>query len=314
MKTKKIPIIKRMMMPQEQLEQYHRELRKCEYSFPIKGIRLRQILHKMILLCIKIECIFSGVKVKVIGDKRLPKNKPIIYACTHIGRYDVESNFLALKDHFYIFYGDPKEVYRSVDGLLLNLNGVIYADTDSKDDRFIGKESCVKLLKQGGSLLIYPEGAWNITSNQVVMKLFTGTVEMAIRSGAQVVPIAMENQGNAYYVNIGKNIDYVHASLAQKRELSDELRDIMCTLKWEIWEKEGMQKRSSISIGYKDVFLHNIMSQTVSGYTVEEIKRTRYQDRDIVSPKEAFAFMKSLIPCKENIFLFRENLHYLDKK
>lgn len=279
---RKLSIMKRMVMPQEQLEQYHRELRKQEQHLPIKGIKWRQILHGLILFCIKCECLFSGIRVKVIGDERTTTDKPIIYACTHIGRYDVESNFLSLKKHFYIFYGDPREVYRSFDGLLLHLNGVIYADTCSKEDRFLGKESCVKLLKQGGSLLIYPEGAWNITNNQVVMKLFTGSVEMAIRSGAQIVPIAMENRGNTYYVNIGKNIDYSHASLTQKRELTDLLRDIMCTLKWEIWEKEGIQKRTSIPPEYKKIFLEQIMSQTVSGYTVEEIEKTRFHDKEKV--------------------------------
>ena len=306
-KFRKVSIIKRMTMPQDQLQQYHQELRKYECDCPIKGIKLRQILHGAVLLCVKIECLLSGVRVKVVGDERIPTNKPIIYACTHIGRYDVESNFLSLNDHFYILYGDPRDVYRSLDGLLLNLNGVIYVDTDSKDDRFIGKENCVKLLKKGGSLLIYPEGAWNITSNQAVMKLFTGSVEMAIRSEAQIVPIAMENQGNSYYVNIGKNIDYAHASLTQKRELSDQLRDIMCTLKWEIWEKVGMQKRSSIPIKYEDIFLDKIMSQTVSGYTVEEIERTRYQDKNIQSQEEVFAFREKLNPSKSNTFLLRNN-------
>lgn len=188
---------------------------------------MRRALHKLVLLCIKCECLFAGVRVKVIEDQRIPADKPIIYACIHIGSYDVESNFLSLKDHFYNFYGDPREVYRSFDDILLNLNGVIYADTDLKEDRLIVKESCVKLLKQGENLLIYPEGAWNITSNQVVMKLFTGDVEMAIRGEAQIVPIAMENQGNTYYVNIGKNIDYANETLVRKENYQTNF-EILC--------------------------------------------------------------------------------------
>lgn len=300
-------IIKRMTMPLDQLELYHRELRKYEQYFPIKGIKVRRALHKLVLLCIRCECLFAGMKVKVIGDQRISTDKPIIYACTHIGRYDVESNFVSLKDHFYIFYGDPGEVYRSFDGILLNLNGVIYADTDSKEDRLIGKESCVKLLKQGGDLLIYSEGAWNITSNQIVMKLFTGAVEMAIRGEAQIVPIAMENQGNTYYVNIGKNIDYAYEDLERKRELSDQLRDIMCTLKWEIWEKEGIQKRASIPTEYEKIFIDDIMSQTVSGYTVEEIERTRYRDKCNAPSEEVFGFKENLNPSKANVFLLRND-------
>lgn len=305
---KKISFWKRMFLPQKQLEQYYRALRQYEYenNLPIKGINVRKALHGIILAILRIECLFSGVKVKIVGDKRTATDKPCIYACTHIGRYDVESNFLALKDHFYVFYGDPGEVYRSVNGLLLHINGVIYADTDSKSDRKIGKEQCIKLLKQGGNLLIYPEGAWNITENEIVMKLFSGVIEMAILGNAEIIPISMENYGNTYYVNIGRNIDCTKMTLDRKREYADELRDVMCTLKWEIWEKEGIGKRSDIDNGYSEMFLNSIMNQTSSGYTVEEIIRTRYKDKSVITPEEAFAFMEQLIPKKENAFLFRK--------
>lgn len=303
----KMSLIKRMFCPQKQLEQYHRNLRKYEYDngLPVRGLSIRRAIHGLVLLIIKAECLFSNVHIKVVGDASVPTDKPVIYASTHIGRYDVESNFLSHKRHFYVFYGDPGSVYRSFDGLLLHMNGVIYADTDSKIDRMVGKETCIKLLKQGGNLLIYPEGAWNITENQPVMNLYTGTVEMAIRSGAEIVPIAMENHGNTYYVNIGKNIDCSKVPLEKKREKTDELRDILGVLKWVLWESQGIQKRSDIPNWYADTFLNNIMSQTTPDYTVEEIIRTRFHD-DVSSPEEAFMFEKNLIPKRENAFLFRK--------
>lgn len=218
----------------------------------------------------------------------------------------MESNFLALKDHFYVFFGDPREAYRSVDGLLLYINGVIYADTDSKSDRKIGKEQCIKLLKQGANLLIYPEGAWNITENEIVMKLFSGVIEMAVLGNAEIIPISMENYGNTYYVNIGRNIDCTKMTLDRKREYADELRDNMCTLKWGIWEKMGIKKRSDIFSGYSETFLNKIMAQTDYGYTVEEIIRTRYKDKKITAPEDAFAFLEGLIPKRENAFLLRK--------
>lgn len=305
---KRVPFLKRMFLPQKQLEQYYRALRQYKYenNLPIKGINVRKALHGIILAILRIECLFSGVKVKIVGDKRTATDKPCIYACTHIGRYDVESNFLALKDHFYVFYGDPGEVYRSVNGLLLHINGVIYADTDSKSDRKIGKEQSIKLLKQGANLLIYPEGAWNITENEIVMKLFSGVIEMAVLGNAEIIPISMENYGNTYYVNIGKNIDCTKMTLDRKREYADELRDNMCTLKWEIWEKEGIGKRSDIDNGYSEMFLNSIMNQTVYGYTVEKIIKRRFKDKSISTPEEAFAFMEQLIPKRENAFLFRK--------
>lgn len=81
--------------------------------------------------------------------------------------------------------GDAREIYRTADGIMLWLNGVIFFDTEDKQDRYIAKERSISLLKSGGSLLIYPEGAWNITENEIVMPLYAGTAEMAIKSGAE---------------------------------------------------------------------------------------------------------------------------------
>lgn len=110
------------------------------------------------------------------------------------------------------------------------------------------------------------------------MKLFTGAVEMAICGQADIVPIAMEQYGNTYYVNIGRNIDYATVPLEKKREKTDELREILCTLRWEIWEQAGVSKRANLPDNYGDTLLENIMSQSPSDYTVEDIARTRYQD------------------------------------
>ena len=91
------------------------------------------------------------------------------------------------------------------------------------------------------------------------MKLFTGAVEMAICGQADIVPIAMEQYGNTYYVNMGRNIDYATVPLEKKREKTDELRDILCTLRWEIWEQAGVSKRSDIPGNYGDIFFWKIL-------------------------------------------------------
>lgn len=109
----------------------------------------------------------------------------------HIGWKDAERAFEVIKSHAYLFWGDPRELYRRMEGFLLDLNGVICCDTGDKNERYIGKETCIRLLKQSGSLLIYSEGIWNIIESQVVMPLYSSAIEMAIHTGAEVVPIAV---------------------------------------------------------------------------------------------------------------------------
>lgn len=299
-------IVQRLTMPQKELEAYYRTQRAewLHSGEPIRGIEWRKHTHGLVIALLKVSGFLSGQKLAVIGDKRPMSGGPKIYACTHVGRYDIEMAIRLIREQVWFFMGDPGKTYKNFDGIVLWLNGVIFTDTAYAEDRHIGKETCVKTLEQGGSLLIYPEGAWNITENQVVMPLFPGTAEMAIRTGAEIVPIAIEQYGKHYYANVGEAVSPAGYTLSQKQELTNQLRDTLCTLKWEIWEQFPVTGRACLPEDAAAQFLAEIMSQSENGYTVEEIIRTRFHSKE-TSPQEAFAHLNQLIPCKENAFLFR---------
>lgn len=185
---------------------------------------------------LKMDLFFVGQKQRILCDRRTRRDVPTIFACTHIGRYDAEQLLLAIGQQAHVFFGDPGNIYRTVNGILLHLNGVIYVETNNKNDRIASKSAINKLINQGGSLLIFPEGAWNITENLPVMRLYSGAVEIAIKTGCDIVPIAMEEYENTYVINIDKNINFRGRSIDDKNDLTDELRNALCTLRWEIWE------------------------------------------------------------------------------
>ena len=279
MNFKRKNIIYRTIMPLDQLIEYYRNERKYIYenNIPVKGIKWRKRIHKIMFAIIKMKRVLLHQKLTILHDEREDTDKPIIYACTHIGRYDIEMALESIQDTCFLFLGSPGKLYRSLDGVLVYLFGFIGCDTTEKEDRHIAKELAIRTLKQGGNILIFPEGAWNITENQVVMKLYTGTIEMAIRSGADSVPIAIEQYEKSFYINIGKNISLDETSdLNKKRKLSDDLRDTLCTLKWEIWEQFPITKRSSLPENMGQIFVKKIMSETANDYTIEEIERDRF--------------------------------------
>lgn len=255
----------RMKMPLPELEEYYRRCREEAFwgNMPIRGMKIRKLIHPLLLLAVRVRRLIARETLHVVNDRHTDTGESPIYAATHIGWSDVEMIYSAIKSHAYIFWGDPHELYRKIEGFFLGLNGAICCDTSSKSDRHIGKETCIRLLNQGGSLLIYPEGAWNITENRVVMPLYTGAVELAIRTGAQIVPIAIEEYEKRYYVNIGGNMNFADYSLDQKQEATDLLRDMLCSLKWEILEKYGKCSRKDIPEGYSDIFCQNLMYRWV---------------------------------------------------
>jgi len=282
MNFKRKNIIYRTIMPLDQLIEYYRNERKYIYenNIPVKGIKWRKRIHKIMFAIIKMKRVLLHQKLTILHDEREDTDKPIIYACTHIGRYDIEMALESIQDTCFLFLGSPGKLYRSLDGVLVYLFGFIGCDTTEKEDRHIAKELAIRTLKQGGNILIFPEGAWNITENQVVMKLYTGTIEMAIRSGADIVPIAIEQYEKSFYINIGKNISLDKATnLNEKRRLCDDLRDILCTLKWEIWEQFPIVQRSSLPENMGQIFVGRIMSETANDYTVEEIERDRFHEK-----------------------------------
>lgn len=306
-------------MPLEELKEYYRTLRKEAYenNDPIKGIELRKKLHGLVKAIIKIEKKLEGFSTEILSDESTKGPRPRVYAVTHVARFDIEAAVEAAKEDAFIMWGDPGELYRSPERIFLEMIGMIFVDTDNKEDRHISLETMVKTLKQGGNIIIFPEGAWNITENEVVMKLFTGVIEGAIRGGADIVPVAVEkDQNNKYYVKVGKNIDTSTMSLENKREEADQLRDVMATLKWGIWEhiekEQGLGIRKDMPYDASDQFLNSIMKDSDNGYTVEEIERTRYQDRTTTAPDDAFAHLLDINRNENNAFLF-ENMTDQDR-
>ena len=299
-------LIARMIMPLPELEYYYRQRRKERYEqkLPFSGVKLRRILHPLALGLLKMMAIFTQQKITVITDDQRPNDRPIIFASTHIGWDDPAIVLLAIRDHAYLFWGDPKNSYKTIDGFFMDLNGAIICDTQDKEDRNIGKQNCMQWLNQGGNLLIFPEGAWNVTENLPVMPLFTGAAEMAICTGAEIVPIAFEKFGKNFYVNIGANISPKNFVLEQKQELTDMLRDRLATLKWELWEMQPRESRKEIPDGYIEEYLKGFTDQMIDGsYSLEAIEMTRFHTKAEREQKEVNAHLEKLNPCMENAFL-----------
>ncbi len=259
-KVSYIGFIKRNRLPLNELEKYYcnRRLEKYESGKSIRGIFLRKIMHTPIIKCLKLYHHICVRKLRIIYDNS-EKKKPAIYAATHIGWDDIEYIMDAISEHTYLFWGDPQELYRSFAGALLDLNGCVICDTKCKSDRFVAKETAIKLLMTGENLLIFPEGVWNTSENKLVNYLFPGVAEMAIRTKADIIPIAIERTKKGFDVAIGKNIHSLLYDMDDKWQLVQKIRDDMATLKWDVLEASGVHKRTEIPENYSEVFKNNIL-------------------------------------------------------
>lgn len=287
-KRKKISELKKMQL--EAVEQYYLELRKYEYenSIPLKNINLRKKIHSLLVQIIKIDRILSKEELTTMKDERIKTTSPKIYACTHVGGNDIQRVFEAIKESAYLFLGDPKEVYRDLTGLILHLNGAICLETDNKIDRNIAYERSLELLTKGGNLLIFPEGAWNIFENLPVMKLYPGVAKMAKNTEADIIPVAIEQYENKFIVNIGRNMENGLLKEMSVKEINIALRDTLASLKWDIWEQNGIEYRKNISEDLINNFRQNIVDRCEYDFSIQDVYDTMYKDKTETSPEEAY--------------------------
>lgn len=243
---------------------------------PIKGVKFRQWIHPLLIKALHIKSILSGLTYEFLSEeKTVPKDKTVIYAITHIGKFDYEMLVEACDIFAYPLAGDWELMYATIDDYFLRANGVLWVDTSDKEDRRNSFQYMIKALKQGIPMLIYPEGIWNLTENLPMMKIFPGVVHAAKECGVPVVPIAIEQRDKHFLINVGKEMNFADVEKSKAIEI---LRDTLATLKWEIWEHLPKEKRRDIPKGYYEKFLEDRIAEC-DGFSVELVEGRLYRDR-----------------------------------
>ena len=239
------------------------------------GVNLRRYIHPFLRKILHIRNKLYGITYEIYGCKLpLDKKESIIYALTHIGKFDFEVFMDACNVFCYPVAGDWELMYGEIDDYFLRLNGVLYVDTDDKVDRKYTNYAMNKMLLQGISILIYPEGVWNLTECLPMMKIFPGTVRTAQETKVPIIPVAIEQEGKHFCVNIGERF-YVNGDIKSENE---RLRDTMATLQWNNWEHLSKLQREEISDNYYENFVQSKLAEWPK-YNMEIIKKRIYKDR-----------------------------------
>lgn len=288
---------------------YYRSLRKYEYEqgSDIKGLRLRKVIHPVLRQGVKFDRLSNKQTSTLLNKKDYKKEKrdlkrskrPIIYAITHVGMYDMPIVCEEIKDNFYILCGDPETMYENRDGFFVEANGVVYIEANSKTDRFISKEKCIHVLENEGNLLMYPEGIWNVDSCKLMLDLYPGIVEMAYRTNALIVPVGIEQYGKRFVTRIGQSIDinpffadgkYSDNNISRAKE---EVRNKMASEKWYIIEQEPHTNYEDIPDDYEKKYIQERIDEWPH-YTFDTFKERTYKEPGKTSPDEAFSYLKKI--------------------
>lgn len=251
-------------------------------KLPFTEIKYRKKLHNCLRRALSIKSKLCGLSYEFVNKSDQSQNETVIYAVTHIGKYDFEMLMEAYDGYFVPVAGDWELMYGTVDDYFLRLNGVIYIDTNNKEDRKNTYDAMVNFLNQGIPILIFPEGIWNVTENLPIMKLFPGVVKAANECRIPIVPIGMEQRDKHFYINIGNKMNLTELD---EKAAVEKLRDALASLKWQIWEQLPVEKRQNISDDYYETFINSRLAEW-SPCTMNLINSRMfkdYKDRELES-------------------------------
>ncbi len=250
-----------------------------------------------------------GSKLKIVRKKPLPKGRQLIFAPTHGFKDDTAFSLAAADTHAYMLFGSLPQFFHSFDGISAWLNGVVLVDRPNKKSRKSALPKMQLYMTYGGNLMIFPEGVWNKSPNLLMLKLFPGIYRIATAANALVVPIATlyDEKTNISYAIVEDAIDL---SKYDEQQGLTVIRDTLATLKWELMETYAKDTRDHLLQNktpqqYWEDHLAFLISQ-VDHYDYAVENNAEFVDKTVTTPKDAFAHLGNLVPCRENAFLLRK--------
>lgn len=143
-----------------------------------RGLRNRQQFGKILSR-------FIGVELEVKGK---PIDQSAIYISNHRSYYDPGA--VALDLVYSVIVGKIEIRSWPLIGYATDFIGIIFVDRDNADSRKATRVAMANALKDGLSVLIYPEGT--IGDRPTALDFLPGTFATAIKMNVPIVPIAIE--------------------------------------------------------------------------------------------------------------------------
>lgn len=137
-------------------------LNKIQSNKPITDSKLIMLLKDILRPVLSLIASFR-VPYKVIIEQscRLLSGKPVIYAANHFCFADTPIIGRIAPKRSYILLGKQRLGFS--DWLYFILNGVIFVDRKDKEDTAASKLAMTAYLDKGRSIVMFPEGTWNLT-------------------------------------------------------------------------------------------------------------------------------------------------------
>lgn len=304
---------------------------EIEQSLSKNGIKIRKIFAPILRAVY-----LTQTKYKLIKDnspKKIKTGKGKIFVVNHRQGDDIVLGANAIGESGYIVFGNKYLALDTSNGLGLWAYGMILLDRDNPENRKQTYNKMKYVIENGGNIIIYPEGYWNLadngqsderhlsddhnSENWLIQDINIGSLRLAQETGCAIIPTILHydeveskkcysQKGEPFYVR--KNDDI----FAKK----DELLEKMWTMYYDLMSKYSTYSRVELEkcgVSLKDQW-EQLKKELVADCDIPKIsyeldlkdeKRIGKAkvSNPVVTNEEAFAHLDNLIPSKENAFL-----------
>lgn len=135
----------------------------------------------------------GGIKIEIKGRENLPENEVVVYMANHQSDLDWPVIFMAVPGQ-YLFLAKKELFDVPIFGTYMRIQKYIPIDRDKIRKSFNTYDDVVKLIKEGNSVVIYPEGTRSYNEELQRFKSFSFAFLREAR--VRVVPIAIDGSIN----------------------------------------------------------------------------------------------------------------------
>ena len=266
------------------------------------GEKVRRFIHPLVIKVLSARRTF---KLEVTGE--IPQNQQFIFVANHWCIDDIPTAGEVIGRHVYVLVSD--EDRGTLNGLALDLNGVVWTNRLDKVERARSKEALIRHLHLGHSILMYPEATWNLSPNLPMLTMNYGCVAISLETGVPILPIYFHFADDVCRVSINEPI-YPSEDKVKSIEM---IRDSMATAAWKFIEKEPLVCRKDLDCNCWEENIamryakYDRAKKDPVGVRLYE-SQFIYRPKHVVYTEDAFAHIVKITPTIQNAFLFNKRL------
>lgn len=235
---------------------------------------MKDILHPFLNVLVNIKLHYNVLCEEQSGFEII-RNRTVIYAVNHYSFMDIPIICSIIPKRGYILAGIQKLSFS--DWLYFILNGVIFVDRKDREDRSASKNAVITYLRKKRPVIMFPEGTWNLTDSQLMLPMKWGIIDIAMESGAQIIPMILDYDRENRQCLILYGMPLLFEIGTNRREAITSLRDAMATMRWKLWERKPRVSRCQLNVEEEREKIY----QSVKEYPIVDIE---YENSCIYHP------------------------------